>query len=341
MKPARTVSPMSTMPPWRFNARAWLLQGLLGLLLGLHPGAAAQAQAPLAARVNGAGISLELLDRQFEDLLRDRNIHIARLQDPARAKGLKREALDHLIRIELLWQQARAAALVASDDEVERAVAQAQARFRSAESFERRIAQGGFSPAGYREHTRKLMSGDRYAQRIVDREVQVSDADVAEFYAANPRLFHRKEQVRVRQIRVAVPADATPAAREQARRRIEEVLGRARAGERFEALARQHSDDPTRQWGGETDPFGRGEKPRAVEAAAFALAPGALSDVIETDAAFYLVELQQHLPALSVPLADVRQRIHVHLRDSLGKEAVERAVEQLRAQGRVELLTPL
>ncbi len=311
------------------------------LWAGLAACATSMAQPVLAARVNGEGIPHERLDRQFEDLLRERRLNIARMNNPAKAKEIKREALDNLIRIELLWQEARSAGLAASDEEVENAMAEARGRFRTREAFVARIERSGFTEASYRVHTRKLLSGDRYAQRVVDRDVRVTDKDIEEFYAINPRLFRRAEQVKARQIMVAVPAGAPAAQREQARRRIDELLARARAGESFEELARQHSEHATRQWGGELDPFGRGEQAKPFEDAAFALSPGAISGVVETAEGLHIIKLEQRSDAVSVPLDQVRERIRDHLVTSRGKEAIDKEVEQLRVLGKVELLTPL
>jgi parvulin-like peptidyl-prolyl isomerase len=360
---------------WR--RMVWLLLVLLLLAGAPLPGrlnglaGPAQAQGMLAARVNGVGITLELLDRQFEDLLRERNIHIARMQNPARAKELKREALDRLIRIELLWQEARRVGMAASDDEVDRALAETRGRFRSPDQFDRRIVLSGYTASTFREHTRKLLSGDRYAQTVVEREVRVETADVEAFYRANPGLFKRKEQVKVRQILIAAPASASaPAsgsasgsasaspsvsttastgpdvagaesARVRARRQIEALRARIQAGESIDALARQYSDDVTRQWGGEMDPFGRGEQAPEIEAAAFALAPGAVSEVIDSPAGLRILQLEQHVPAVTLTVAEVDEPVRQHLRNTRGKEALDREVERLRTTGKVDVLTPL
>lgn len=332
-----TTTTKTRARPTRSHGRALAL----ALALTLPWAGVSFAQGVPAARVNGAGIPLELVDRQFEELLRERRLHMARLQDPAKAKAIKREALDQLIRVELLWQEAKAAGLAASDAEVDRAVAQARERFRSPEAFARRIEQSGFNEQGYRAHTRKLLSGERVAQRIVEREVRVSDQDVEEFYTINPRLFRRGEQLKARQIMVALPADAAAAQKAQARRRIDAVLARVRAGEDFESLAREHSDHPTRQWGGELDPFARGENAAPFDDAAFALQPGEVSAVVETTAGLHIIKLEQRNAAVSVPLAGARERIHEYLHTTRGKEAIDREVEKLRARGKVELLTPL
>ena len=318
-----------------------LLRSVLVIALGLPAAGAVIAQGVLAARVNGTPITLDLLDRQYEDLLRERKLQVARMQDPAKAKGIKREALDNLIRVELLWQQARTDGLVVTDAEVDRALAESRGRFRNAQAFTRRVELSGFTEASYREHTRKMLSGERVAQRIVEREVKVTEQDIEEFYDINPRLFKRSEQLKLRQILVAVPAGATPEHKSQARRKIDAVLARARAGESFDALAREHSDHVTRQWGGELDPVVRGDHPGHFDNAAFALAVGAVSDVVEADTGLYILKLDARIAATSIALNDARERIRGYLLDTRGKEAIEREVQTLRSLGQVQLLTPL
>jgi parvulin-like peptidyl-prolyl isomerase len=311
------------------------------LALGVACSGAAHAQIVPAARVNGTPIPMSVLDRQYEELLAARRLQVARMQDPAKAKAIKREALDQLIRIELLWQEARRAGLAASEDEVQRAVAEVRGRFRNEEAFRRRIEQIGFDEAGFRDHTRKLLSGERYAQSVVDREVRIGEQDIEGFYAVNSQLFKRPAQVRVRQILVAVPADASAEQKVQARQRAAGLRARALAGDSFDELARRHSDDVTRQWGGEMDPFGRGEKAKPFEDAAFALATGAVSDLVETAAGWHVIRMEQHIAEVVVPLATARERIREQLLRMRGNDALAREVDQLRALAKVEVLTPL
>lgn len=229
----------------------------------------AQAQEILVARVNGTGIPQERLERGFEEDLRQRQMHLLQIRNPERLKAMRRVVLDNLIEQELFWQEAQKSGTVATADEVEAAYAATKAKFKTAAAFVQRITIEGFTPETYRELVRRQVSASKYIGGVAAKAAAVTDAEVHRYYVDNPDKFHRPEQVSVRHIVVNVAKGSSEAERAQKRARIEAILKQVRAGEDFEQLARLHSEAPTKQWGGEMDPFGRGQTAKALEDAAF------------------------------------------------------------------------
>jgi NIMA-interacting peptidyl-prolyl cis-trans isomerase 1 len=91
--------------------------------------------------------------------------------------------------------------------------------------------------------------------------------------------------------------------REEAQRRAATLLSRLQAGEDFARVAREASDDPASSAaGGQLDTFGRGRMQAAFETAAFALAVGARSGVVESPFGFHILE---RLPLVEVHVAQI------------------------------------
>lgn len=306
----------------------------------LPPSPAAHAQVVIA-RVNGAAITQDALDRRHQDVLRERQINVARLQNPAKARELRREAFDRLLLEELFWQQARAQGLVVDDATLDRAIAETAAQYRSREAFAQQLARQGLGEAGYREHARRLLSAERYAESVARGGAQVTDADVEAFYRANPQLFVRPERFRLRRIAVSREPAAGASGSASPRERIEALRAELLAGADFDRLARANSDDPTRQWGGALDPVTVDELPDWMRRAVDGLAPGGLSPVVETASAYYVVRLDERLPAAVVPLEQARASIRERIAEARGREAIERKVVELREAASVEMLVPL
>ena len=78
--------------------------------------------------------------------------------------------------------------------------------------------------------------------------------------------------------------------KEQAAQQIQELKSKLDAGEDFATLARAHSDCPSSKQGGDLGAFGRGQMVKAFEDNAFGLDVGAVSDVVETDFGYHIIQ---------------------------------------------------
>ena len=75
-----------------------------------------------------------------------------------------------------------------------------------------------------------------------------------------------------------------------AQKQIGEIKKQIDGGGDFAALARQHSDCPSKSDGGDLGMFGRGQMVGAFETSAFGLPVGSVSDVVETPFGYHIIK---------------------------------------------------
>ncbi len=157
--------------------------------------------------------------------------------------------------------------------------------------------------------------------------VTPSDAEVLAAYEGNLAQYQKPEEVRARHILIKVAPDASEADKAKARKRLEAVLVKAEAGDNFAALAKAHSEDSSAASGGDLGSFGRGVMTPPFEVAAFALAPGAVSEIIETPFGLHIIKVEEKTAARQEPIEAVRASIVESLKTQQARAAALKAVE--------------
>lgn len=173
----------------------------------------------------------------------------------------------------------------------------------------------------FREPERVRITFIDFPSEHFSAEIQPSDEEIQAHYESHQDAYSHPEQLRARHILFKVPPDVTDEERNAIRARATEVLASAKAGEDFAELAKQSSEDVTAASGGDLGYFGRNMMTPPFEEAAFALEPGGISDLVDTQFGIHIIKLEEKRAAGVDTLEEAREKIIEELRKQRGRQA--------------------
>ena len=252
----------------------------------------------VVAKVNGDDIQRG----EFETTIQNVESRAGRPVPPEQRDQVYRGVLEDLIALRLLKQEVARRQLTATDAELAEAMKGMRQQFPTEAAFKQALIAQKMTLEQLREETRTQVLVSKMLQQEVGSQIAVKPTDISGFYEKNPDKFQQPEAVHASHVLITVPEGAAPAARAAARAKAENVLKQARAGVDFAKLARTYSDDASKGRGGDLGFFPKGQMVPAFEAAAFALAPNQVSDLVESPFGFHVIKVIEKRPGPERPV---------------------------------------
>ena len=329
-------------------AAALLSCGSLSIAAGSETKAAppkAEAAAPKAesasssqeavARVNGVAISALELKRASKVMLAGQR---GTTPTADQQKEMEKQALQQLISAELLYQAGQKLEVKDLDKQVEAKLAQGKARFSNDQDFVKAMKDLDMDEKALQDYTRRDLIISNLVDKTISSKITVSEEDARKFYEQNPDKFTRPETARASHILIGVDAKATAEEKKAAREKAVKLRKELAGGADFATLAKGSSTCPSSQQGGDLGFFGKGQMVPAFEQAAFALKPGEISDVVETQFGYHIIKLTEKKVAEKVEFKEGRPRIEEFLKNQKVGAAVNDYLESARKTAKIELL---
>jgi peptidyl-prolyl cis-trans isomerase C len=286
---------------------------------------------PVVARVNGQNVPKSDFDR----LLKQMEMQAGQPVPQARRDEVCRAVLDQLVTYTALVQEATARKVEVTPAEAKQVsdakIAELRKQIPDPKAFNKALAERNMTLDRLRADIRNDIAINKMMQAEVASTPAVTDAEVREFYDKNPNEFTglRASHILIR------PAGFDEDSKKKARAQAEDLMKQARAGADFADLARKHSADGSAQQGGDLGFFTKGSMVPAFSDAAFALKPGEVGDVVETQFGFHVIK---SLERKDVPFDDASTKIREFLTAKHRDERQKAFVADVKSRSKIEVM---
>ena len=230
---------------------------------------------------------------------------------------LARQVMEQLINERVQLQQAAENGMRVDEPTLARAEQSIAAQNQlSVEEFRRRLVAEGMDLNQLRNQLRDQILLQQLHEREVDSRVRVSENDVDEFVREQKSSSDLSSlELNLSHILVLVPEKATPEQVKALEARAQRAADRARKGEDFGALAREFSDAPERENGGQFGMRPAERLPELFVSSTRDLSAGDIAGPVRSPAGFHVLKLvekrQAGLPDVNVTQTHAR---HILLR---------------------------
>jgi peptidyl-prolyl cis-trans isomerase C len=295
------------------------------------------APSEVAAKVNGTPITTVELNRTF---LAHVQVPYSMVQDDPRAKQLLHQILDNLIDRELLLQEAKSSKATVAPQEIDAELQKVIERFPSKEAFEQAVSSQNFTLEAVKRDIQDQILRQQVVKKEILDKVNVNPDQFQPFYETNKNKYVEEEQVHARHILMKVPQDTSAADEEKLKKKANDVLKRVKKGEDFAALAKQFSEDGSRESGGDLGFFARGRMVGPFEEAAFALKPGQISDLVRTQFGYHIIKVEERKPGRSLSYEEAKEQVKEDVTREKTFSRYQEYMASLRNKASIEILLP-
>ncbi len=169
----------------------------------------------------------------------------------------------------------------------------------------------------------------------------IKERAITRYYEKNLEQYTTPAEVKARHILFKAGTGESEAEKSAKQKQAEEIWFQLKEGGNFEELAKQHSEDLTKDKGGDLGWFKPGEMVSSFEDAAFALEPGQISDVVESPFGFHIIRVDDKKPEKVQELSEVRSEIEETLKEARAEKKLNLEYSRLeeRMQEENDLMT--
>lgn len=282
----------------------------------------------VVAEVNKARITKAEYDKRLEDVKKIMKQYYGEdffdSEDGKQSLNeIKQQLLDEMISNELCLKKAEDMGIKVTDEEVQKEIEALEKLHGGKEQFNQVLEQQGLTLEEVTKDIRLELVLQKLKNKVTEN-VEVSESEIKQFYEDNKDQLKKPDEIRARHILVD--------SKEQA----QEILEKIRKGEDFAQLAKEYSNCPSSENGGDLDYFTKGSMVPEFEEVAFNMEIGEISDIVKTQFGYHIIKLEDKKTYPTPEFEDVKAFIETRLISDKKEEFFQQTLEKWKEQSEIK-----
>ncbi|SPP99712.1 putative Ppic-type ppiase domain protein [Candidatus Sulfobium mesophilum] len=288
----------------------------------------------IVARVGDAVITAPELENALQKYVPPGSMHGS--MDPSKKEKYRKNALNDLVEVELLYHEAKSRGMKASKDAVDKAVEENMKRLGSEKKLKNALKKDGMTLDSYREKLGKYEMANAVVAAVV-KETEYSEEELKDYYEKNKERYKKPEAMQIWHILVQVDPSASEEEWLKKRDYALQLYQKIKDGEDFRSVAYKYSEEAWKVKEGDLGILHRGQLEQEIEDVAFSLKEGEVSQPIRTYSGFHIVKAGERKPETQLSFEDAKNRLRDELHEKRFKEKMAALFERLRGKYPVKI----
>lgn len=292
----------------------------------------ARDPATVLVTVNGTTLTVGEVEKQLAPMM-------AQMGGDPRMAAMKdrfyQQVVDRFVIRTVLAAEADQRKIAVTPADVDEAVNLITNRLPAGLTLDEALARDGMTTAQFRSNLTAELRIKSFVESEVPTNMVVSDQEVADFYAQEKERFTVPETTSARHILLKVEKADSDKVRAEKKAKAEALHKQLVEGADFAALARENSDCPSKERGGDLGSFGRGQMVKAFEDAAFTQATNAIGPVVETDFGYHIIQVTGRQAAGTTSLEEAKPSLVEHLKQKKQMAVFDTLMQTLKSKATI------
>lgn len=336
----------------RISAVLLVVLGALPLLLAQTQVTSTETVEEIIARINNNIITRADLRKAREQLQAEAKQQPNSADAEQAASQHEKDLLRDLIDQQLLLGKAQDLGITVDTDLVKKLDdVRKQLHADSMEDLEKAAQAQGISFEDFKQNMKNNLLTQRVISQEVGGHINVSSAEIQEYYDQHKAELERPEQVRLSEILIAIqakpaaegqkdqlaPQTPSPEDVAQAQAKVDQVYDMLKKGGNFDDLAKKYSNGPTASAGGDLEYFKRGTLSKDLETTVFGLKAGQYTEPVRTNQGFVILKVTEHQSSGIPPVKEVGNQIQEQIYMTKMQPALRDYLTKLREEAYIDI----